>query len=338
MTKKIIELQKLGFQWKAESPFLIVMHHVDKYPAGNAKLGPATSLSGRQLGQDFSGKDGFSMYHGDIVPGFPTHPHRGFETVTIVQEGFVDHFDSVGAKGRYGDGDVQWLTTGSGCQHAEMFPLIYEDRDNPLELFQIWLNLPSYDKMTEPDYKMLWAEDIPVIQSSNIKGRKTTVRLISGSYKGIESLVPTANSWANRTEHHVGIMVIEMEPEAEFKLPAISDTLIRNLYFYQGEGHILIEEQKIENSQRVKLSGADEIIVYNGDKTSYLLLLEGEPINEPVAQYGPFVMNTAEEIQAAYRDYQNTEFGGWPWNRYDPVNDREVGRYAQYADGRVENR
>ena len=115
---------------------------------------------------------------------FLYHPHRGFETVTVVTEGFVDHFDSTGASGRYGNGDVQWLTTGKGCLHSEMFPLVNKNEDNHLELFQIWLNLPAKNKFADPEYKMLWAEDIPVIQSVAENGKKSTVETSGRSVSG----------------------------------------------------------------------------------------------------------------------------------------------------------
>ena len=99
---------------------------------------------------DFAGTDGWRMYHGSTVPGFPQHPHRGFETVTFVRQGFIDHSDSLGATARFGRGDVQWLTAGKGIVHCEMFPLLDRDGPNPCELFQIWLNLPAADKMVEP--------------------------------------------------------------------------------------------------------------------------------------------------------------------------------------------
>src|SRR5437764_11948311 len=124
-------------------------------------MGPDAPLSGRDLGQDFSRKDGWSMYHGNPVPGFPAHPHRGFETVTIVRKGLIDHSDSLGAAARFGGGDVQWLTTGRGVVHSEMFPLLDTSRENPHELFQIWLNLPARSKLANPYFKMLWHEQIP---------------------------------------------------------------------------------------------------------------------------------------------------------------------------------
>ena len=144
--KYVTSIKELGFQWETNNPFLFCVHHLDHYPKGSEELGPAASLAGRDLGQDFTIKDGWRMYHGTKIPGFPVHPHRGFETVTVVLNGYVDHADSMGAAGRYGNGDVQWMTAGGGMQHAEMFPLLKTDAENPLELFQIWLNLPAKSK------------------------------------------------------------------------------------------------------------------------------------------------------------------------------------------------
>lgn len=335
--ENILKIQKLGFQWETEDPFLFSVHHKDAYPSGNEEQGPSTSLEGRNLGEDFIVKDGFRMYHGKTVPGFPAHPHKGFETVTIVLEGLVDHFDSTGARGRYGNGDVQWLTTGKGCLHTEMFPLVHKDKDNPLELFQIWLNLASKDKSAAPEYKMLWAEDIPVIESADASGRKTVVRLISGNLLGTNSLDPTNASWAKDPNHHVGISLLHMEPGAVFVLPAVSGTMNRNLYFYEGET-IGIDGKTIQAYHRVKLAGDQDIEITNGSKTAYLLVLEGEPIEEPVAQYGPFVMTSQQELQEAFSDYRKTQFGGWPWGRLDPVNERDAGRFAQHGNGKMEKR
>ena len=150
-----LKVRPLGFPWETADPFLFCVHHDDAYPRANARLGPDAPLAGRELGQDFSRKDGWSMYHGMVVPGFPAHPHRGFETVTIVRKGLIDHSDSLGAAARYGGGDVQWLTAGSGVVHAEMFPLLDRAAPNPLELFQIWLNLAAADKMVDPHFTML---------------------------------------------------------------------------------------------------------------------------------------------------------------------------------------
>src|SRR5512132_278907 len=133
VTTPVLDIRPLGFPWETADPFLFCVHHDDAYPAGNERFGPATSLAGRNIGQDFAGKDGFRMYHGAVVPGFPQHPHRGFETVTIVRRGLIDHSDSLGAAARFGAGDVQWVTAGSGIVHSEMFPLVERERPNPLE-------------------------------------------------------------------------------------------------------------------------------------------------------------------------------------------------------------
>ena len=165
----------LGPLWPTLDPFLFCAHHDDAYPASDGALAlPAAARTGRQLGSDFSRRDGFSMYHGTQVPGFPAHPHRGFETVTLVRTGLIDHSDSLGAAARFGGGDVQWLTAGQGIQHAEMFPLLHSDRANPLELFQVWLNLPARSKMAQPHFCMFWNERIPRLHQRDDAGRSTS--------------------------------------------------------------------------------------------------------------------------------------------------------------------
>src|SRR5256885_15759425 len=119
-TTPVLQSQPLGPLWPTMDPFLFCAHHDDAYPPSDGRLGvQAVDLEGRQMGSDFSRKDGFSMYHGDGVPGFPGHPHRGFETVTLVRKGLIDHSDSLGAAARFGGGDVQWLTAGKGIQRSE---------------------------------------------------------------------------------------------------------------------------------------------------------------------------------------------------------------------------
>ena len=180
----------LGFQWPTLDPFLFCVHHDDAYPAGNPQLGPAASLSGRDIGQDFAPHQPWRMYHGDVVPGFPQHPHRGFETVTVVRRGLVDHADSLGAAARYGGGDVQWLTAGKGISHAEMFPLLDGSSPNPLELFQIWLNLPSTHKLVEPHFSMLWGGTIPKQAIVDSAGRTTEIAIIAGRLGPVHAPAP----------------------------------------------------------------------------------------------------------------------------------------------------
>ena len=333
--KLISNIKPLGFTWETRDPFLFCVHHLDHYPAGNDQLGPAASLDGRNLGQDFTIKDGWRMYHGAKVPGFPAHPHRGFETVTVVLEGLVDHSDSHGASGRYGDGDVQWMTAGSGLQHAEMFPLLKKEEPNPLELFQIWLNLPKAKKFSKPHYDMLWAEDIPVQKEKDMNGRITETRLIAGIIGPVSAPDPAPDSWAADPHNEVGIWLIKMEANALWDIPAASFEINRTLYFYKGE-EIHMAGIRVDPYHSVDLLADQSVTIRNGNQTGFCLILQGQPINEPVVQHGPFVMNNAMEIQQAFSDYRRTQFGGWPWTAHDHVHPREMGRFAKYSDGREE--
>ncbi|HEV8550177.1 MAG TPA: pirin family protein, partial [Polyangiaceae bacterium] len=218
----VLGVEALGFQWRTPNPFLFCAHHDDGYPAGNIELGPATSLAGRELGSDFSHQSGFSMYHGEVVPGFPQHPHRGFETVTIVRRGLVDHADSLGAAARYGGGDVQWLTAGSGIVHAEMFPLLERSGPNPLELFQIWLNLPSQSKFVDPHFSMFWRDTIPRSIVRDAAGRGTELTVIAGNYAALSPSAPPPHSYAARAGSDIAIWTLKLEPNASFTLPAAS--------------------------------------------------------------------------------------------------------------------
>jgi len=323
--------------WPVQDPFLFCAHHLDEFPAGNEAMGPAASLSGRNIGQDFTLKDGWRMYHGETVPGFPEHPHRGFETVTIVMKGLVDHSDSWGQAGRYGNGDVQWLTAGEGLQHSEMFPLLNCEGKNPAELFQVWLNLPKAGKFAKPHFKMLWSEEIPIHTIKDEKGKSVAINVIAGRIGNTEPLLPAPDSWAADLENEVAMWTIKMEAGASFTIPAASLQAKRNLYFYRGNS-LQIDGTTIPPYQAITVKSDNELSIVNGDTESYLLMLQGKPINEPVAQYGPFVMNTQAEIQQAIDDYRKTEFGGWPWPRPDMVHPRSKGRFARYADGTEENR
>lgn len=331
----VLNIEALSFPWQTRDPFLFCAFHKDDYPKGDGNMAPAVSLDGRSLGSDFGGKDGFSMYHGQRVPGFPAHPHRGFETVTIAEKGLVDHSDSLGAAGRFGNGDVQWMTAGKGVQHSEMFPLLKEQEENPLVLFQIWLNLPKASKMVEPHFAMLWNEDIAVVSDTDENGLNTKVKVISGKYKTTEAPSPAPDSWATDTANEVAIWTIEMEANAIWKIPAASNAVNRTLYLYDGDS-ISIEGEAVRSQYKVDLDGESEATVHNGDTPSKLLFLQGKPLNEPVAQYGPFVMNTNQEIQEAMSDYQKTQFGGWPWETSDHTHAKDKGRFAHHSDGREE--
>ena len=335
----ILNILPLGHQWPTLDPFLFCAYHDDAYPAANADMSPKASLTGRNMGQDFSRKDGWSMYHGSSVPGFPAHPHRGFETVTIVRKGLIDHSDSLGATARFGRGDVQWLTAGKGIVHAEMFPLLNTAEANPLELFQIWLNLPAASKMVDPHFTMFWANDIPVCVIEDANGRQTYVSVIAGQLADTDritkALSPPPDSWAAQAKGDVAIWTLRMPPGARFTLPAANAGTRRNLYFFKGQS-VSVGGQEVPNHSAIELQGDAAVGLINGGEESEFLLLQGKPIAEPVAQYGPFVMNTQAEIRQTIADYQSTQFGGWPFADSAPTHGRDPDRLAMHPGGRVE--
>lgn len=332
----VIETVPLGFPWVAADPFLFCVHHVDAYPPGNERLGPNASLAGRNLGQDFEGKDGWRMYHGQTVPGFPQHPHRGFETVTIVRRGYIDHSDSLGATARFGKGDVQWLTAGAGIVHSEMFPLLEREQPNPVELFQIWLNLPSQNKFADPYFTMLWDADVPRPVFTDANGRVTEVTAVSGRLGERSAPPPPPHSWASQPDSDVAIWCIRLQAGATWTLPAAAHAeSIRMLYFFSGSS-LRIGDAQLSAHAAAHVKSDVPLELAAGDTECELLMLQGRPIGEPVVQHGPFVMNTREQIDQAMRDYRRTRFGGWPFSDDAPVHLRGQGRFAKHADGRVE--
>ena len=336
----ILAVHPLGFPWITADPFLFCAYHDDAYPRGDGHFGTAAALAGRDIGQDFSRKEGWSMYHGETVPGFPAHPHRGFETVTVVRRGLSDHSDSLGATARFGQGDAQWLTAGGGIVHAEMFPLLETDAPNPLELFQIWLNLPARNKMAPPYFTMFWSSSIPRLQARDEAGRVTEIATVAGRLAGAaEPPAPPPDSWASRPEADVAIWTLRMAPGARWTLPAAAgaDTTRRHLYFFKG-GSVAVGGQTIDRHAAIELRAGEAVELRNGSDAveAEFLLLQGRPIGEPVAQYGPFVMNTQAEIMQAMQDYRRTQFGGWPWDDSAPVHGGDGARFARHPDGRRE--
>ena len=334
----ILQRIELGTPWPTIDPFLFCVHHLDHYPSANGEFGPAASLQGRSIGNDFANVDGWNMYHGAVVPGFPQHPHRGFETLTFVRRGLVDHADSLGAAARYGRGDAQWMTAGSGIVHSEMFPLLDEadGADNTLELFQIWVNLASTDKMTDPHFSMLWDEDIPKIEQVDDAGRRSLITVVAGGYAGATPPSPPPASWASKSDSDVAVWHVVLEDGASIELPAAAfEDAVRTLYLFQGSSLDLSGEDlsgyvgSVIDSQR-------SVTVTATDGPAEFLVLQGRPIGEPVAQYGPFVMNTRAEVAQAFEDYQTTQFGGWPWPSPDPVHGGDEARFARRPDGEVE--
>ena len=336
MNDPVLQTVALGFPWVTLDPFLFCVHHRDRYPAANEHMGPAASLAARDIGMDFSGAEGWSMYHGSIVPGFPQHPHRGFETVTFVRQGFIDHSDSLGATARFGHGDAQWLTAGRGIVHAEMFPLLDRTGPNPLELFQIWLNLPAADKMVEPYFTMLWREAMPRLAVTDDSGRAIEVTVVAGALAGLQPLAAPPDSWASRPEADLAIWQVVLAPLARWTLPpTIYSETVRTMYVFAGS--INIGERTIQAPTGVVLRSQEPLAISAESQGAEALMLQGRPVGEPVVQYGPFVMNDQAGIAQALTDYRRTGFGGWTWTTDDPVHLPTAGRFARHPDGRSES-
>ena len=329
----ITELPKNG-PWPTNNPFLFCVHHNDNYPVAKKDLSPDASLFGRDIGNDFSNKDGWSMYHGHNIPGFPRHPHRGFETLTVVSKGIIDHADSLGASARYGEGDAQWLTAGDGINHSEMFPLFNQSGNNKLDFFQIWLNLPSYNKRVNPNFEIFWKDEIPKVDSNSNGNKNAEVELIAGNYLGFSAPIAPKNSWANDKKNDVAVWTIRLDEKGEFNIPNTKSGANRNLYILKGS-NIKVDNQKISRSAMVILDSSKNTTIKNFGSKTKLLLLQGVPINEPVVKYGPFVMNSKSEIEQAFYDYKKTEFGGWKWGDSDPVHGFQKEKFAKLINGDV---
>lgn len=321
-------------QWPAVDPFMFLAHHDDKYPVAEGDtMGPAkATLAGRDIGMDFAGIDGWNMYHGDVVPGFPQHPHTGFETITVVEEGLVDHTDSVGAVARYGRGDTQWLTAGSGVAHAEMFPLVDDQNANPLHLFQIWLNLHPEDRRAEPGFRMFWADETPVVEVRDAEGRRAAVKVIAGSFDGVDALTPPPASYASRPAAHVAVFHAELEPGASVTLPAVADGVIRTLYVYDGTVQADGETLAVQGAAT---DASQPLTAVAGESGARFMVLQGRPIGAKVVQQGPFVADDQASLIGVIRDYQAGKFGRWPHATDAPVQPRDQGRFARYPDGSV---
>jgi quercetin 2,3-dioxygenase len=227
--------------------------------------------------------------------GAPDHPHRGFETVTYVLEGAIEHGDSQGNRGRIEAGDVQWMTAGSGVVHSEM-PAEEIRRDGGrLHGFQLWVNLPRRDKMMNPRYQELRAAGIPAATSAD---GKVSVTVIAGESLGTRATIDT------RTP--IFYLHVRLAPGARFTQPV--PEAYNAFAFVIGGELIAAGRPARENDLAVFERDGDEVVL-STDSGAELLLIGGVPLNEPVARYGPFVMNTPGEIRQAMIDYQSGRFG-----------------------------
>jgi redox-sensitive bicupin YhaK (pirin superfamily) len=231
--------------------------------------------------------------------GVGQHPHRGFETVTIVYEGEVEHRDSTGAGGKIGPGDVQWMTAASGILHEEFHSRELTRNGGTLEMVQLWVNLPAKDKMSAPRYQTLLAGDIPSVPLPDGAG---TVRVIAGEHAGRRGPARTftpIDAWDVRLKrgHSAGFALPEGRTLA---LAVLHGTVLVNDEAIAREGQLAVLDR----------AGRDVSLEANGDAT--VLVLSGEPIDEPVVGHGPFVMNTRQEIQQAIDDFNGGRFGQIP--------------------------
>jgi redox-sensitive bicupin YhaK (pirin superfamily) len=227
------------------------------------------------------------------------------------------------------------MTAGSGIVHSEMFPLLDRDGPNTLEMFQIWINLPAADKMVDAHFSMFWDRDIPRHGVTDDAGRTVEVTVIAGSLGAAAPPPPPPASWASRTEADVSIWHIVMDAGTSWTLPpAASADTVRTLYAFGGSG-LQIAGEAIPGSTGAVVESTTDVELTSSGRVE-ILVLQGRPLGEPVVQYGPFVMNTKAEIQQAFDDYQRTQFGGWPWDRDDPVHGTDGQRFARRADGSIE--
>ncbi|GEK72399.1 MULTISPECIES: pirin family protein [Halomonas] len=228
--------------------------------------------------------------------GVGQHPHRGFETVTLVYEGELEHRDSTGSGGRIGEGDVQWMTAGAGIVHEEFHSRAFTERGGRLEMVQLWVNLPADDKETPAAYQTLLNADIPIVSLDDNAGH---VRVVAGSYLGHEGPARTftpINLWDVRLASG-GDAVLPV-PDGHTTLLAVLEGTV------QVNGETIVRDEAVVAFER---RGQELYLEANND--AKLLLLSGEPIDEPVAGYGPFVMNREEELQQAFVDFQNGKYG-----------------------------
>jgi quercetin 2,3-dioxygenase len=226
--------------------------------------------------------------------GAPDHPHRGFETVTYLLDGEMEHEDSAGHRGRLGPGDVQWMTAGSGIVHSEMPSRAMRQRGGRMHGFQIWVNLPARDKMTTPRYQEISRAAIP--EAATADGR-ASVHVLAGEALGAKAVIET------RTP--IGYLHWIFSPGAAVDVPVPSD---QAAYVYVFEGAVRVGGREVEEGQLAVLGEGDSVH-FAATQRAQALLLTGVPLREPVVQYGPFVMNTEREIAQAIDDYRAARLG-----------------------------
>jgi redox-sensitive bicupin YhaK (pirin superfamily) len=232
---------------------------------------------------------------------FGPHPHRGFETVTFILTGELAHRDSAGHESVIKEGGIQWMTAGSGLVHAEISPEEFKRNGGPLEILQLWVNLPPRLKMTQPRYVGLQKDEIPSIKSAD---GKVTVNLTSGDWNGHEG--------AMKPLLDLFVATVELAAGAQVSFPNVAN---RNVFLYVVRGSIKIAGEQAPHYHLVELNEDGDSVDIEAEADSVLLVCHGEPIGAPVVAYGPFVMNSRDEIMQAIRDYEAGKFNAIPAGR-----------------------
>lgn len=230
--------------------------------------------------------------HNSGLP-FGPHPHRGFETVTFIVEGSLVHRDTAGHESTIGAGGIQWMTAGRGVEHSETSPAEFRERGGPLEILQLWLNLPSRLKMTEPAYTGLQREDIPSVRTG-----EATVNLITGAWDGARGPI------SSLTGHT--LMTIELPAGVRITIPAPSPRVV---FFYVIRGAVHVSGATVSAFDLLELNADGDELELEGERDALVIFGHAEPLHEPIAAYGPFVMNTQREIMRAIADYRSGVFG-----------------------------
>lgn len=320
----------LGMHWDTEDPFLFVSHHEDDYPHGNRQQAPPLEeITGRNLGRDYMKLLGFRMYHGKVVPGFPMHAHWGFETLTVSELGFVDHFDTEGIQGRFGPGDAQWVSASSKYEHCEMYPLVNQEGRNPNDITQIFINLPLDLKNRGNSVRTSWREDRAIAETAGCRAE-----VFCGCFGGASAESPNVISYAKR-DNGVRIVRLVLQPGASVSVDPAADGANRNLYFVSGD-RAAVAGEDVQQYTRMKFSEKGAFDIVNGDAESVMWLLEGRPIDEDQASFGPVTLGDLDEVRRALDEIRRNEFLEWPWDVIDKAQPLGTGRFIRYADGTEE--
>ena len=258
---------------------------------------PGNNLTMRRMDPfimlDYNSK--FNFPATDIPKGVGVHPHRGFETVTIAYKGSVSHHDSAGGGGTIHQGDVQWMTAASGVLHKEYHAEEFYKKGGVFQMVQLWVNLPAKDKMSAPKYQAIEHKNIPTVEVE-----KGIIEVIAGNYDNQKGAASTFSPV------HMFNTKLNLGGKADFNFPANYNTLALVI-----EGEIKVNGNTVAPTDHMVLFGNDgeTFTIEATEENTVVLILSGEPLNEPIASYGPFVMNTQEEIREAFEDYNNGKFG-----------------------------